>query len=362
MVQVLRIGMQIAAGLAAAHDQGLVHRDIKPANILLENGVERVKITDFGLARSEDDAALTQSGLIAGTPAYMSPEQANGEHVDHRSDLFSFGSVLYALCTGYAPFKGSTMVAVLKKVGDAAPPPIHELRTDIPDWLAALISGLHAKDPAGRPQAAAQVAESLAGHLADLQRPNLVVEQQESTGKVRHGRDRRRRVAAAAAVVLGTSLGMTEASGITDAWGTVVRAIRPNETQVVAAPLTETDRWEQSVAGQPAEALIDAVKLRLKERNPGFDGNVTPTVENNEVIGLVFCTDEVDDLSPVRAFRNLRSLDCSGSRWAKGKLSDLAPLRIVPEPTQLFSDSGCRLATAPGHATDGAELWLDPCC
>jgi serine/threonine protein kinase len=103
--EVLRIGLQVAAGLAAAHAQGLVHRDVKPANILLENSVERVKITDFGLARTVDDASLTQSGFIAGTPAYMSPEQADGDKVDHRSDLFSLGSVLYTLCAGHPPFR-----------------------------------------------------------------------------------------------------------------------------------------------------------------------------------------------------------------------------------------------------------------
>jgi len=105
---VLRIGSQIAAGLAAAHHQGLVHRDIKPANILLEKGVERVTITDFGLARTVDDASLTNTGIIAGTPQYMSPEQARGEAVDQRSDLFSLGSVLYAMCTGRAPFRAET--------------------------------------------------------------------------------------------------------------------------------------------------------------------------------------------------------------------------------------------------------------
>src|SRR5262249_45504612 len=97
--EVLRIGIQVASGLAAAHKHGLIHRDVKPANILLENGVQRVKLTDFGLARAADDASLTQSGYIAGTPAYMSPEQANGEPIDHRSDLFSLGSVLYEMCT-----------------------------------------------------------------------------------------------------------------------------------------------------------------------------------------------------------------------------------------------------------------------
>src|SRR5665213_1640600 len=106
--EVLRIGLQAASGLAAAHAQGLVHRDIKPANILLENHVERVKITDFGLARAAADASLTQEGVIAGTPMYMSPEQAEGRQVDQRSDLFSLGSVLYAMCTGHAPFRAPT--------------------------------------------------------------------------------------------------------------------------------------------------------------------------------------------------------------------------------------------------------------
>src|SRR5437588_6254974 len=110
--EILRIGMQIASGLAAAHAQGLVHRDIKPANILLENGVERVKLTDFGLARAVDDASLTQSGVVAGTPMYMSPEQADGLPVDCRSDLFSLGSVLYAMCTGRPPFRAPSAVAV----------------------------------------------------------------------------------------------------------------------------------------------------------------------------------------------------------------------------------------------------------
>src|SRR5262249_52928859 len=127
---VLRIGIQSASGLAAAHKHGLIHRDIKPANILLENGVQRVKLTDFGLARAADDASLTRSGLIAGTPAYMSPEQASGEAVDYRSDLFSLGSVLYEMCTGRPAFRASTTVAVIKRVCDEKPRPIREVNPD----------------------------------------------------------------------------------------------------------------------------------------------------------------------------------------------------------------------------------------
>jgi WD40 repeat protein len=172
--EILRIGIQTAAGLAAAHAQGLVHRDVKPANILLENGVQRVKITDFGLARAVDDASLTQSGVIAGTPMFMSPEQARGEMVDHRSDLFSLGSVLYTLCTGHPPFRAGNTMAVLKRVCEDTPRPIREVNADIPDWLAAIIAKLHAKDPAGRIQSAAEVAELLSQHLAHLQQPHVV--------------------------------------------------------------------------------------------------------------------------------------------------------------------------------------------
>ena len=132
LVEILRIGMQAASGLAAAHAQGLVHRDVKPANILLADGVERVKLTDFGLARAADDASLTKTGIIAGTPQYMSPEQSRGESVDQRSDLFSLGSVLYAMCTGRAPFRAETSYGVLRRVTDEEPRPIREINPDIP--------------------------------------------------------------------------------------------------------------------------------------------------------------------------------------------------------------------------------------
>jgi hypothetical protein len=171
VTEILRIGMQIAEGLAAAHKQGLVHRDIKPANILLENGVERVKITDFGLARAVDDASMTQSGTVAGTPMYMSPEQAEGLAVDSRSDLFSLGTVLYAMATGHPPFRASGTHAVLKRVIEAAPRPIRESNPEVPDWLEAFIAKLHAKKPADRFQTAQEVAEALGQGLAHVQQP-----------------------------------------------------------------------------------------------------------------------------------------------------------------------------------------------
>jgi serine/threonine protein kinase len=170
----LRIGAQIAAGLAAAHEQGLVHRDIKPANILLEEGVERVTITDFGLARAVDDASMTCSGVIAGTPQYMSPEQTRREPIDARSDLFSLGSVLYAMCTGRSPFRAETTYGVLHRIANDNPTPICEVNSDVPVWLGHIIERLMAKRPDGRFESAAQVAELLEGCLAHVQQPAAI--------------------------------------------------------------------------------------------------------------------------------------------------------------------------------------------
>lgn len=172
--EVLRIGMQTARGLAAAHAQGLVHRDVKPANILLADGVERVTLTDFGLARAVDDASLTRTGVLAGTPQYMSPEQSRGRGVDSRSDLFSLGSVLYALCAGRPPFRADSSYGVLRLITDEEPQPIRELNPEIPDWLCAIIGRLMAKDPEQRFATALEVAQLLEGCLAHVQQPQSV--------------------------------------------------------------------------------------------------------------------------------------------------------------------------------------------
>lgn len=171
---ILRIGAQAAAGLAAAHAQGLIHRDVKPANILLENGVERVRLSDFGLARAIDDASVTQSGVITGTPQYMSPEQACGQPLDHRADLFSLGSVLYAMATGHAPFRGAHGIEVLRRVSDDTPRPIREVNPEIPAWLTAIINRLMAKKPDERFQSAAEVSALLERCLAHVQNPTTV--------------------------------------------------------------------------------------------------------------------------------------------------------------------------------------------
>ncbi len=169
--EVLRIGMQIASGLAAAHGQGLVHRDVKPANILLAGGIERVMITDFGLARAADDANMTQSGVIAGTPQYMSPEQARGNDLDHRSDLFSLGSLLYFMCAGRSPFRSETTMGVLHRIVNDRPRSLASVNPDVPSWLQSIIERLLAKDASERFQSAAEVSDLLGRWLAHLQQP-----------------------------------------------------------------------------------------------------------------------------------------------------------------------------------------------
>jgi eukaryotic-like serine/threonine-protein kinase len=142
--EAIDIAEQIARGLAKAHRGGIVHRDIKPANIMVtDDGV--VKILDFGLAKLVGAAAITRTGSSLGTPAYMSPEQARGEDVDHRTDLWSFGVVLYEMVAGRRPFRGEHDQAVLYGILNETPKPLTELRSEAPPELERIAEGLLAK-------------------------------------------------------------------------------------------------------------------------------------------------------------------------------------------------------------------------
>jgi serine/threonine protein kinase len=170
---VLRIGREAAAGLVAVHARGLIHRDIKPTNIWLETLPDdsgtapprwRVKLLDFGLAREQSESdAVTQEGVVLGSPAYMSPEQTDGQPLDPRSDLFSLGSVLYECATGKRSFQGKTFTAILAAVAGHHPPPAHEVNPRVPKELSALVGRLQAKSPAERPPSAHSAAEWIDG-------------------------------------------------------------------------------------------------------------------------------------------------------------------------------------------------------
>jgi len=146
----LRMTAQLASALSAAHDQGLVHRDVKPANILVGAAGQRVWITDFGLARAVDDASLTRTGFIAGTPHYMSPEQARGEAVRASSDLFGLGSVMYFVLTGRPPFRAERTLAILTRICNEPHRPVREVNPSVPTAVADLVDRLLNKSAADR--------------------------------------------------------------------------------------------------------------------------------------------------------------------------------------------------------------------
>jgi eukaryotic-like serine/threonine-protein kinase len=168
----LEISIPLADALTSAHGQGVIHRDLKPANIMFDSD-GRVKILDFGLAKlteevSDDGATVTSdgqtmAGQMIGTLAYMSPEQAEGTNVDHRSDIFSLGIVLYQMATGTQPFQGPTFVSTLSAILKDTPPPIVDRNQELPGALGEIIERCLAKDPAKRFQSAGDLRDELKG-------------------------------------------------------------------------------------------------------------------------------------------------------------------------------------------------------
>lgn len=181
--EVAQISMQIAAGLSAAHKRDMVHRDIKPANIMIESETNRVKLTDFGLARAADDVKLTKTGMVTGTPLYMSPEQTLGETADEQSDLFSLGAVMYEMATGVAPFQAPSAIGVMQNIMHATPDSPQKVNAGIPRPLSDLIMSLLEKKPEDRPESASSVATALAsivneyGPMSPLQIPTVAAKE-----------------------------------------------------------------------------------------------------------------------------------------------------------------------------------------
>ena len=167
----LRVAVQVASALHAAHEKGLVHRDIKPSNILLAPGTERALLTDFGLAQVCDQQNITQTGMVSGTPIFMSPEQARGESVDSRSDLFSLGSVIFMMLTGRPPIQSDSAYAIVRQIGGQAMPQLRTVDSSFPAWLERLVDQLHALEPGGRIQSAQELEQLLGQSLAHLQNP-----------------------------------------------------------------------------------------------------------------------------------------------------------------------------------------------
>lgn len=283
--EILRIGLQAARGLAAAHAQGLVHRDVKPSNILLDGSVDRALLTDFGLARAADDASLTATGIIAGTPQYMSPEQARAETVDNRSDLFSLGSVMYAMCTGRAPFRAESSYSVLRLITDNEPRPIREINPDVPQWLCAIISKLMAKQVNDRFASAQEVAKLLEDCLAHVQQPPIapLPELLVNKPKSRSSSLRRRKLGVYAmfAIVSSVILSMmlfqpTENPPEEDVPAAAVRTEDEVTTQVFQVPVVNIEHSQPLFGIWTVEKIISAGEVVPPDKAPSeieFRGN-----------------------------------------------------------------------------------------
>jgi hypothetical protein len=271
-----------------------------------------VKLTDFGLARAADDASITQSGMVAGTPLYMSPEQARGEPLDPRSDLFSLGSVLYAMITGRPPFRAANTLAVMKRVTEDTPRPIPDVIPEAPPWLCDLIARLHAKDREARFQSAQEVADQLSRYLTKgppiapaLALPAGAPEAgrgQPSTVTLPAPREKSRRrpqrryawAAAAAGLLLLAGLGLTEATGVTGLRGTVVRLFTAQGTLVVASDDPDVriaiDGEEVSITGAGVQELrVKPGRYTVQARKDGQlvrEELVTVTRNGKEVVRI----------------------------------------------------------------------------
>jgi tRNA A-37 threonylcarbamoyl transferase component Bud32 len=291
---IARLGAEVAEGLAAAHAHGLVHRDIKPSNILLEPGAAddlgAARIGDFGLARVADEARLTQTGIVPGTPMYMSPEQALCEPLDGRADLFSLGSVLYALCTGSEPFPAGTPMAVLRQVCEATPRPIREVNPAVPDWLAAAVERLHAKRPADRFASAAEVADFLRYNLAHPDRPRRLP---LSRPAPRPPRRRRQILLAVALAALLLAAGVV--LGVMSGWGHLPGGGLFGAAQASRVPLRATLRGHSasvwSVAFAPDGRLLatgsDDATLRFWDAATGRE-QAALSGHNSAVLAVAF--------------------------------------------------------------------------
>lgn len=372
--EVIRLGQQIARGLEAAHAQGLIHRDIKPGNILVADGIEPMaKLSDFGLARTVDDASQSQSGVVIGTPMYMSPEQVSGDEVDQRTDLFSFGSVLYLMVTGRPPFRATSTLAVLKRVAEGKPRTVRDIIADAPMGLCEVISRLHAKSRDERYLTAREVDTALETCLAE---PAMTWRRRW----VEFCSTRNGRVLAATVAVLmlgGACLAIAASAGRND-WSSHEQVADGSQTNIPNSPLdsttpsvvaetlvdtivdhpavakpgpttteskTETTTgtpgpasqsaevvlltdWDKSVMGMSAEDQIITVLAKLKQLNPGLDeSSFKPGIRDGVVSSLwLEQANNLADISPLRALRNLTELRIIGNG---GNVTDLTPLKGI---------------------------------
>jgi serine/threonine-protein kinase len=261
--RILPLARQMASGLAAAHDAAVVHRDLKPHNILIDKS-DTAYISDFGLAKSlsSSTGGVTQPGEFLGTPRYVAPEQVEGAPVDHRTDIYAFGLILYEMATGNVPFTGTSIVEILMKRVREAPRDLREVRPDIPDFFARIVMRCLARDPAARYQSAHEIVADLDAHYATASAV-LPVDQTRRLGSARAGR-RRWLMAGGLAVLL---LALLFAVPSTRRWilpgaGGGLKVPPPSAQKLVAVlPLKVVG--DQAALAHLATGIADALAARL---------------------------------------------------------------------------------------------------
>jgi eukaryotic-like serine/threonine-protein kinase len=354
---VVRLGQQIALGLAAAHDMGLIHRDIKPANILLEDLLPpRIKLTDFGLARTSDDASLTQSGVLVGTPMYMAPEQATGGPLTTQADLFSLGSVMYTMVSGRPPFRAPTSAAVLSRVVADSPRPIEEIIPNTPDGLCDVISRLLQKKPTDRYSSARAAAEAISHCLTE---PVSLPSRLQGTLWIAAS-------VCAAVVLLLVAVGFINQRfvfhGDRMAKGDIAFPIeaanqsdlKPEIDRLIDLPSQAEERWKAAVSLMAPEDRVLAVAARLKQLNPGLAEGFYRYRMNNDVVQefRLLSFEKTMDFSPLSGLPEVKQLALDSNGFSRVEV--LEGLKM-----QTLSMSFCNFTDLTPLAGAGIrELWL----
>ena len=327
IADVVRIGREAAAGLAAAHATGLVHRDIKPSNLWLEappgwrydppadrpslGAVGRVKVIDFGMAGPANPAAETG---VAGTLGYMAPEQIRGTAQDARCDLFALGVVLYELTTGEHPYPGRGLPGSF--TGDPEPASVRDLRPDAPADLAGLIRTMMEEAPADRPASALQMERELAA-----------IGRAQAEPAVRPRRWSNWWPPAAAAGIVAAALLTTARTESTPVATTPVPP--PTSAAASTPPARPLDPWGEGLAELSSHKQFAAVAEKVRECNPGcnvWDTKFKGWVEKESVLRFSVISDKVHDVSPIAGLRDVRQVSVRGTPARMGAFCDPSPL------------------------------------
>lgn len=339
--QLLPLAVEIAEALAEAHRRGIIHRDLKPENILVAlNG--RAKVTDFGVAKSllENEPDLTHDSALVGTCRAMSPEQARGEPLDHRSDLFSLGSLLYEALSGNSPFAGENQLATINRINHSQPQPLGGLRTEIPTELSSLVDQLLQKAPLARPRSASEVACELA-RLAEANPPSQTLE--------------------------------TAATEL--AAPTAEQAIRPPAARHrKSRPSTARIRPLQTIAGLALAAVLVVVPVlwlgsQESTETPGilYAAVLPPVVEGSLSTGdpeltaygiRVAAQRGLLNLSGVAAL-SLNRVDQAENQVGRAKLRSFLAVNEFVQPALLCAEMACQVTLSRIRSEDETTVWTD---